>query len=48
MGTHLVVIGDEAVELALEQLLGGGGFLLGQVLLECLVEALDFPQVWGW
>ena len=41
MGPLGVVEVDEAVQLVLEQLLGGGGVLLGQVLLERLVEALD-------
>ena len=43
-----VVVLDEAVELALEQLLGGGGLLFGEELLEGLVEHSTLPRVWGW
>ena len=42
-----VVVLGEAVELALEQLLGRGRLLLGQVLLERLVEALDLAAGLG-
>ena len=45
MGTHFVVVGDEAVQLDLELLLRLGGILLGQVLLEGLVKALNAPML---
>ena len=48
MGSTLVVVGAEGVELGLEDGQRGGGSLLGEEQLEGLVEALDLPQVCGW
>ena len=47
MRPDLVVVGDEAVELGLELADRSRGGLLGQVLLQCLVEALDLPAGLG-
>ena len=47
MGPLFVVVLGEVVELALEQLLGGGRLLFGHELLERLVEALDLAAGLG-
>ena len=44
----LVVVGAVGVELQLQVAERRWRNLLGQVLLEGLVEPLDRPQVWGW
>jgi len=49
VGADGVVVGAEAVELGLQPGDGGWPALLGEPLLEGLVEAFEtLPQVWGW
>jgi hypothetical protein len=47
VGSHLVVVVAEAIELGLESGDGGGSALLGQPLLEGLVEAFDLAAGLG-
>ena len=47
VGSAVVVVGDEGVELGLELLLGVGRVLFGQVALEGLVEAFDLAAGLG-